>query len=118
MTQLIMVDNIYHEDCLKFMRRAYRQEFFVDVIVTSPPYNIDKGYNMYNDKISRRQYLKWMNKVAKLSMPILRDNGSFFLNIGGTLIGSADTISSITGIPGGGIQVTEHNSLDKINFIR
>ena len=86
MAQHIMVDNIYHEDCLKFMRRACRQKFFVDVIVTSPPYNIDKGYSMYNDKISRRQYLKWMNKVANLSMPILRDNGSFFLNIGGTLL--------------------------------
>ena len=68
------------------MRRACRQKFFVDVIVTSPPYNIDKRYSMYNDKISRRQYLKWMNKVANLSMPILRDNGSFFLNIGGTLL--------------------------------
>lgn len=30
--------------------------------------------------------MRWMNRVAKLSMPILSDNGSFFLNIGGTLL--------------------------------
>jgi site-specific DNA-methyltransferase (adenine-specific) len=68
------------------MSRALRQKFLIDVIVTSPPYNIDKGYNLYDDGISRQEYLMWMNTVARKSIKILRDNGSFFLNLGGTLM--------------------------------
>jgi site-specific DNA-methyltransferase (adenine-specific) len=68
------------------MTRALRQKFLIDVIVTSPPYNINKGYSVYDDAIGRREYLLWMNIVARKSMTILRDNGSFFLNIGGTLM--------------------------------
>jgi site-specific DNA-methyltransferase (adenine-specific) len=82
----IKPNTIYLENCLNFMSRALRQKFLIDVIVTSPPYNIDKGYNLYDDSISRQEYLLWMNTVASKSVKILRDNGSFFLNIGGTLM--------------------------------
>ena len=56
----------------------------VDVIVTSPPYNINKGYGSYRDNKERKDYLDWLYEVAQLSYLILKDNGSFFLNIGGT----------------------------------
>ena len=56
----------------------------VDVIVTSPPYNINKEYGSYRDNKERRDYLDWLYEVAQLSYLILKDNGSFFLNIGGT----------------------------------
>lgn len=68
------------------MMRAQRQNFLVDVIVTSPPYNINKSYSSYDDNITREEYLNWINKVASVSLSILRDNGSYFLNIGGTLL--------------------------------
>jgi site-specific DNA-methyltransferase (adenine-specific) len=68
------------------MTRAQRQNFLVDVIVTSPPYNINKSYGSYADNITREEYLNWINKVASISLSILRDNGSYFLNIGGTLL--------------------------------
>lgn len=56
----------------------------VDIIVTSPPYNINKGYGSYRDNKERKDYLDWLYEVAQLSYLILKDNGSFFLNIGGT----------------------------------
>ena len=56
----------------------------VDIIVTSPPYNINKEYGSYRDNKERRDYLDWLYEVAQLSYLILKDNGSFFLNIGGT----------------------------------
>ena len=68
------------------MTRAQRQNFLVDVIVTSPPYNINKSYGSYDDNITREEYLNWINKVASISLSKLRDNGSYFLNIGGTLL--------------------------------
>jgi site-specific DNA-methyltransferase (adenine-specific) len=56
----------------------------IDVIVTSPPYNINKEYSSYKDNKEREEYLNWLYQIAKLSYLVLKDNGSFFLNIGGT----------------------------------
>jgi site-specific DNA-methyltransferase (adenine-specific) len=55
----------------------------VDVIVTSPPYNLKKKYTKYQDDIKRIEYLEWLRKVAEASSRILKDDGSFFLNFGG-----------------------------------
>jgi site-specific DNA-methyltransferase (adenine-specific) len=77
-------NNIYHEDCKDFMKRFSSHGMRVDVIVTSPPYNINKEYGSYRDNKERRDYLDWLYEVAQLSYLILKDNGSFFLNIGGT----------------------------------
>ncbi len=54
----------------------------VDVIVTSPPYNIGIGYNSYNDAMPREKYLAWMEQVGISVKRALADDGSFFLNIG------------------------------------
>jgi site-specific DNA-methyltransferase (adenine-specific) len=55
----------------------------VDVIVTSPPYNIGKQYRTYYDVRPREEYLDWMEKIAVACRTVLKDNGSFFLNVGG-----------------------------------
>ncbi len=57
----------------------------MDVIVTSPPYNIGIRYNTYRDRRSREDYLGWMKEVARLSRNVLSEGGSFFLNVGGTV---------------------------------
>lgn len=54
-----------------------------DVIVTSPPYNINKAYSAYRDNRERRDYLDWMRRVAEAASRVLKENGSFFLNVGG-----------------------------------
>ena len=71
-------------DCLTGMR-----EFLipgsVDVIVTSPPYNIAKVYGPhYNDAIPRHQYLDWIEAWGQEASSVLADQGSLFLNIAGT----------------------------------
>jgi site-specific DNA-methyltransferase (adenine-specific) len=79
--QMLKLNKIYPMDCLEGMRLI--EDKFVDIIVTSPPYNIGKKYNGYNDEKPRTEYLESMEKVAKVSKRILKDKGSFFLNIGG-----------------------------------
>ena len=66
------------------MKRSSSHGMRVDVIVTSPPYNINKEYGSYRDNKERKDYLDWLYEIAQLSYLILKDNGSFFLNIGGT----------------------------------
>lgn len=82
----IQFNKIYHEDCLNFMGRYEKEQpsLLVDVIVTSPPYNINKEYSYYRDDKEEEEYLNWIYQVAKKSFSILKDGGSFFLNISGT----------------------------------
>ncbi|MTI96210.1 MAG: site-specific DNA-methyltransferase [Firmicutes bacterium] len=62
--------------------RARLEPKSVDVIVTSPPYNIGVKYNQYDDSISRDDYLQWLHEWAQICTEILSDEGSLFLNIG------------------------------------
>lgn len=75
------VNKVYVMDCLEGMKK-FLDDGEVDVIVTSPPYNIGVKYNKYDDTIPREKYLDWMEEVAKECKRVLSDRGSFFLNIG------------------------------------
>ena len=76
-----MLDRIFPMDCLEGM--ASLESGCVDVIVTSPPYNIGKEYGSYNDSRPREEYLHWMGTVFAEGARVLKDEGSFFLNVGG-----------------------------------
>ncbi|MBV9734408.1 MAG: site-specific DNA-methyltransferase [Acidisphaera sp.] len=56
----------------------------VDVVVTSPPYNLDLAYRSYRDSRAEAEYLDWMVEVAGALRRVLRADGSFFLNITGS----------------------------------
>ncbi len=56
----------------------------VDVIVTSPPYNIGLGYGAYNDSRDEGAYLDWMVEIAQALRRVMRPDASFFLNISGS----------------------------------
>lgn len=71
----------YLKDCVTGLNENV-DEKSVDVIVTSPPYNIGIGYSSYNDTLPREKYLAWMEEVGVAIKRALADNGSFFLNIG------------------------------------
>ena len=75
--------NLIHEkDCLVFMDEL--PEKVLDVIVTSPPYNLHKKYSKYKDNKENSVYVEWMGLVAEKSKRVLKDDGSFFLNIVGS----------------------------------
>jgi site-specific DNA-methyltransferase (adenine-specific) len=81
---VIELNKIYQEDCINFMNRMIVDGLSVDVIVTSPPYNINKKYQSYKDRRERKDYLSWLSEIAKISYKILENDGSFFLNVSGT----------------------------------
>lgn len=68
-------------DCLAGMR-SHIGDGSVDVVVTSPPYNLGIQYNGYDDTQSRDQYLAWMAEWAAEIDRVLADDGSLFLNVG------------------------------------
>ena len=72
---------IYNTDCIAGMRENLKAQS-VDVIVTSPPYNLGVQYKQYDDTIARADYVQWMGEWAEAAKRVLRDDGSLFLNIG------------------------------------
>lgn len=75
------INKIYNMDCIRGMKEVMDRDS-VDVIVTSPPYNIGIDYNKYDDDRSFDDYLDWMGIFAECCKRVLRDDGSLFLNIG------------------------------------
>jgi site-specific DNA-methyltransferase (adenine-specific) len=53
----------------------------IDLIVTSPPYNVDINYNSHDDKISYEQYKEFSKKWMRRCYNWLKDDGRFCLNI-------------------------------------
>jgi site-specific DNA-methyltransferase (adenine-specific) len=68
------------EDCVRGMSRLTNES--VDLVVTSPPYNLGIRYGKYADRQDRQSYLNWCAEWAAQIRRILRSNGSFFLNVG------------------------------------
>jgi site-specific DNA-methyltransferase (adenine-specific) len=53
----------------------------IDLIITSPPYNVDIKYNTHNDKISYEDYLEFSEKWIARCFEWLKEDGRFCLNI-------------------------------------
>jgi len=68
------------EDCVDGMARL--RDACVDLIVTSPPYNLGVRYTTYADSQDRQSYLHWCADWATQLRRVLKPSGSFFLNIG------------------------------------
>jgi site-specific DNA-methyltransferase (adenine-specific) len=75
---------IYNQDCISGMVQHLRDKS-VGVIVTSPPYNIGARYSIYNDNLTLTEYLEFIEVAAIQVKRVLKNNGSFFLNVGSNL---------------------------------
>ncbi len=54
----------------------------LDVVVTSPPYNLGIRYRSYADRLPRQRYLDWTGAWVAATARWLRPEGSLFLNVG------------------------------------
>ena len=54
----------------------------VDVVVTSPPYNLGVQYRSYDDGRPRAEYLQWTGEWVQAVARVLGADGSLFLNVG------------------------------------
>ncbi|MEM1222831.1 MAG: site-specific DNA-methyltransferase [Verrucomicrobiota bacterium] len=54
----------------------------VDVVITSPPYNLGISYSTYKDTRSADDYIQWCLNWGRQLSRVLKEDGSFFLNIG------------------------------------
>ncbi|HEY5752132.1 MAG TPA: site-specific DNA-methyltransferase [Chthoniobacterales bacterium] len=74
--------DLRHGDCLEGMKTLGAES--VDLVVTSPPYNLGIGYRSYDDTCSREEYLAWCVQWLGEIRRVLKPDGSFFLNVAGS----------------------------------
>jgi site-specific DNA-methyltransferase (adenine-specific) len=67
-------------DCVEGMKELTNQS--IDLVVTSPPYNLGIAYSRYSDRGKRDDYLDWCYKWATELRRVLKPAGSLFLNLG------------------------------------
>jgi site-specific DNA-methyltransferase (adenine-specific) len=67
-------------DCVAGMAELPAQS--IDLVVTSPPYNLGVRYRKFADDSDRASYLDWCEKWAAQIQRLLQPDGSFFLNLG------------------------------------
>ena len=72
--------NLELADCLDAMSKLRKQS--IDLVVTSPPYNLGIAYAKYFDREQREDYLRWCLRWAAELRRLLKPAGSFFLNLG------------------------------------
>jgi site-specific DNA-methyltransferase (adenine-specific) len=71
----------HHRDCVEGLRSVVAPGS-VDVVITSPPYNLGTGYGAYDDTVPREAYLEWTATWVEAVHEALAETGSFFLNLG------------------------------------
>ena len=69
---------IYNAD---FLKTDHIKERTIDLIVTSPPYNVGIKYNSYDDKMSYEDYLSFTREWLAGCYRVMKDDGRFCLNI-------------------------------------
>jgi site-specific DNA-methyltransferase (adenine-specific) len=77
----VMTDfDLRHGDCLEGMAQMPAET--IDLVVTSPPYNLGIAYSRYSDRQDREGYLDWCHQWAAQVRRMLKPGGSVFLNLG------------------------------------
>lgn len=74
------LNRIYQMDCIDGMNNLI-PENSVDLIITSPPYNLDIQYESYKDKMTYEQYLLWAERWLISSYRVLKNGGRICINV-------------------------------------
>lgn len=75
----IELNKIYNMDCIEGMKLI--PDNTIDLVITSPPYNVGIQYDSWNDLLSKKEYFDFMNQWLFESYRILKDDGRIALNL-------------------------------------
>jgi len=74
-----IINTVITGDSIKVMREM--PESFVDLIVTSPKYNVGIDYDSCDDRMSMEDYWEWTEEWLIEAFKILKDDGRVAINI-------------------------------------
>lgn len=75
------LNKVYLGQCTPFMQRIaniYPEGIF-DMAFADPPYNLNKGYDRYQDTLMEEHYINWCNQWLEGMVRTLKPGGSLFV---------------------------------------
>lgn len=96
-----MINKVFNEDNKLTLDRM--EDNFLDLTITSPPYNVDLGnnkynkkpYDLYKDNKDHTDYLLWLEPIFELVYQKTKKGGRCVINIGDGKNGKVPTHSDI-----------------------
>lgn len=73
------INRVINGDTIEVMSKM--PEGWVDLMVTSPPYNVGIAYDVHNDEIVMDEYWEWSEKWLTEAYRLLKDDGRIAINI-------------------------------------
>jgi DNA modification methylase len=73
------LNQIINIDCLEAFKNM--PDNSIDLIVTSPPYNLKKPYSNYSDDLPLEEYHGWLCSVCTEMFRVIKPNSNIFINI-------------------------------------
>jgi site-specific DNA-methyltransferase (adenine-specific) len=98
---MLELNKIYNEDNISTLNRM--EDNYLDLTITSPPYNVDLGnnkynknpYDLYNDNKEHKEYIEWLKTIFTLVYQKTKSGGRCIINIGDGQNGRVPTHSDI-----------------------
>jgi site-specific DNA-methyltransferase (adenine-specific) len=92
---------LFNGDCVEVLDTLDKES--VNLVITSPPYNVDlgnnkynnSGYNLYNDNREHKEYIEWLKTIFAKVKTVLKSGGRVCINIGDGKNGTVPTSSDI-----------------------
>lgn len=75
---MLQFNNIYNMDCVEGLKQI--GDNAIDLIVTSPPYNVGIDYDVYKDTLPWVDYLQWCRQWLTQCYRVLKDDGRICIN--------------------------------------
>jgi len=92
---------LYLGDALEILKDFLDES--IDIVITSPPYNVDLGnnkyhkrpYDLYNDNREHHEYIAWLKEIFAETYRLLPRGGRVCINIGDSKNGAVPTSSDV-----------------------
>jgi site-specific DNA-methyltransferase (adenine-specific) len=76
---MIETGKIINGDCIEVMKTF--PEGSIDLLVTSPPYNVNIAYDVHKDDLPMEEYYEWSKDWLREAFRVLKDDGRIAVNV-------------------------------------
>ena len=76
---MIETGKIINGDCIEVMKTF--PESSIDLLVTSPPYNVNISYDVHKDDLPMEEYYEWSKDWLREAFRVLKDDGRIAVNV-------------------------------------
>jgi len=76
---MIETGKIINGDCIEVMKTF--PEGSIDLVVTSPPYNVNISYDVHKDDLPMDEYYEWSKDWLREAFRVLKDDGRIAVNV-------------------------------------